>query len=449
MAQHVPLQPGGVSIAGGTYRSGLQFADRSFAPKLLSVYGAENYAYFIEMIGKKEKTDNIAFYHYENRGRLHLAMQVASITGGGSAGVAAVVTFAAGSHFSSGTQSPVRVGEVVEISASGILGKVTAVNKSVASAHTATVVPIRVTDTFAPAANDWLYFHGVGYAGENSGIVENQQNLVRQVPNTVNEFRDDFKITDKAMMEKLEFEVDGQRFFKYKATKDIDKRFVNNVDHLLTFGVQNTNTALITNGALGSLGIIPQIVSGGSTLGYSAGSLAITDYQAITRALLFNGAASEVHGLVDVYQYQETMRSLFALYPQGAVLWDSVGGSAEAAAKYGFKSLEIDGFNFHWRKHLPFSPEAKYGVAPATASAYKNYGLFIPQGQFRDPVTGTERPTITVMYQEIPNIGEINAYETGGLSASNKTTDQNLVITMVTHKGIRLSAANQCVILDA
>lgn len=404
---------------------------------------------FIEGLGKKEKTENITFYHYETRGRLHSAMQVASVVGGASAGVVATVTFSAGSHFNSGTQSPIRVGEVVEISATGIFGKVTAVNKSTPSAHTATIYPLRVTEAFLPAANDWLLFRGVTEAGEKSGKTDNIQQLVRQVSNTCTEIREDFEITDKAAMERVEFEVDGQHFFKYKGSKDADKRFLNNQDFKLTFGVNLTNTANLTNGSLGTLGLIPQVVAGGSTLGYSAGSLAITDFQAATRALTFNGAKSEIHHLVDVYGFQEIQSKLFALYPSGAVLWDSVGGSAEAAAKYGFKSLDIDGFTFHWKKHLPFSPEAVYGVAPAATPFYKNYGIMIPQGTYRDPIKGKDSSTITVMYQDIPNAGEILAYESGGLAQSNKTTDMNLVITMITHKGLRLSAANQCVILEA
>ena len=447
MAAHAPLQPAGISVSGGTFRSALQFADRSFKEQLMEVYGKENYLYLMELLGNKEVTTNHDFYHYETRGKLHSAVQVASIAPvSPTAGVSVTVTIAAGSHHNSGTQSPLRVGEVLEVSASGVQGKILTVNKAADGAHTATVPPLHPTDTFAPAANDWLLFKGAVDMGEKSGKVDNIQNLVRKVENTVTEIREDFEITDKAAMERVEFSVDGQKYFKYKGTKDAEKRFLNNVENKLVFGVNVTNTN-ITNGTEGTLGLIPQVASGGSDLGYTAGSMAITDFQSATRQLNFNGAPAEIHHLSDVYQNQEIQRLLFGTYDQGAVLWESVGGSAVAAAKYGFSSLAIDGYNFHFKKYAPFSPEAMYGVAPAVASAYKNYGLLIPQGSHRDPRTSAVRPMLTIMYQNTPD-GEILSMESGGFAQSNRTPDMTLVNTLVTYKGLRLAAANQCIILQ-
>lgn len=451
MAAHAPLQPAGVNASSMNlaFITGLQVQDRSFLPDLIDVYGNQNYTHLLEMLGQKEEVTNQAFYHYETRGKLHAAIQVSGATTPASptAGQSVTVTLASGSHFSSGTQSPIRVGEVVTVSASGVQAKCTAVNKVTASAHTATFAPLRTTDVFAPAANDWLLFDGVTEAGEASDAVENIQNLTRKVTNTITEIREDFKITDKAAMERLEWAVDGVRYYKYKGTKDAEKRFLNNVEGKLVFGVNVTNTTASAT-SLGTLGLIPQIASGGSDLPYTAGSLAITDYQSVVRQMDFNGAPSELHQLSDPYQYQEIMRTLFALYPSGAVLWDSVGGSAEAAAKYGFKSLQIENYNIHFKKYAPFSPEWKYGVAPATASAYKNYGIIIPQGMHTDPRTSEIKPVISVVWQSIPNAGEFNAYESGGLALQNKTTKQELINTIITHKGLRLRAANQCVILN-
>lgn len=451
MAAHQPTIPSSVSIAGGTklaFLSSLQVQDRSFLKDLLEVYGPESYLYLMELLGKKSKVENETFYHYQRKGKRFIAVQVASKTGGASAGVDCVVTIASGSHQNSGAESPLRVGEVVEISASGIMGKITAIDKSVASAHTATIKPLRTAETFGPANNDYLLFKGLQDVGEASSAFESQQSGSTKISNTVTQIREDYKITDKAAMEALEWEVDGQKYYKYKGTKDAEIYFLNSVEDKLVFGVDVTNTGITVNGTNGSKGLVTQITAGGSDLGYTAGSLAITDFQSITRQLTFNGAAAEIHHLTDIYQYQEIMRSLFALYPQGAVLWDSVGGSEEAAAKYGFKSLNIEGFNFHWKKYAPFSPEWKYGVTPGTASNYKNYGLVIPVGGMRDPESGNTVSTFDICYQDIPNAGEINAYEWGGLARQNKNGDQVLYNTFITHKGLRLRAANQCVILN-
>lgn len=431
-----------------SFLSALQIQDRSFLPDLLEIYGPESYLYLMELLGKKTKVENESFYHYQNKGKRFIAVQVASHTGGLSAGVTAVCTIAAASHQNSGTESPLRIGEVVEISANGIMGKITAIDKSTPSAHTATITPLRSTETFAPANNDYLLFKGLQDVGEASDAFEGQQRGSSKITNTVTQIREDYKITDKAAMETIEWSFQGQKYYRYKGTKDAEIYFLNSVEDKMVFGVDVTTAALTAAGTSGSKGLITQITSGGSDLGYTAGSMAVTDFQSITRQLTFNGAGSEVHHLCDIYQFQEIQNFLFGKFTNGAVLWDSVGGSSEAAAKYGFKSLEIDGFNFHWKKYAPFSPEWKYGVAPASASNYKNYGLVIPVGGMRDPESGSIVPTFEVCYTDIPNAGEINAYEYGGLAKTNKTGKQELRNVFITHKGLRLRAANQCVIMN-
>jgi hypothetical protein len=208
------------------------------------------------------------------------------------------------------------------------------------------------------------------------------------------------------------------------------------------------NVATFTaTGTVGTTGVIPQVQAGGSTLTYTAGSLnAITDVQAVTRDLQFNGAASEVHWLCDVYQHQELQSKLFTQYNQGAILWGSAGGSNEVAAKLGFSSYYIDGFNFHFKKYDNFQPEKIYGVAPATYK-YKNYGLIIPQGFGNDPVSMQSTPTISLRYQEVPGKGEIHAYETGGLAGTPTSNKQDLHNVIIGHYGVQVAAANQCVIL--
>lgn len=451
MPAHAPTIPtASAQGANKAFLSALQILDRSYTPELIQKYGAEQYTFMLDMIGNKVKTENGSFYHYEKQKR-HQAVQVASITGGGSAGVAAVVTLAAGSHFDSGTKSPIRVGEVVMWSDNGRLGKITAINTSVAGAHTATVAPLKSTEQFNPGANDWLMFQGLQHVGEASDVFAALQPRVDKVTGTVSEIREDYEITDKAAMEKIEWQdpTSGQFYYRYFGTNEADKRFLNNRELQLMFSVGVTNTAITANGTVGTLGVIEQIKAGGNTLTYTPGSMdGIVDAQKITRELEFNGANPEIHALLDTYQYQEFQRELFGQYPNGSILWASAGGSAEVAAKLGFSSYSIDGFTFHFKKYAGFSPEKMFGVVP-TDWAYRNYGLFIPQGFNTDPSSGQSLPTIALRYQEIPGIGELNAYEWGGLASTNKTGVQKLYNTIVGHYGVQVQAANQCVILSA
>lgn len=450
MAAHVPAQPTNVALVGGVTKSfvtAMQAADRSFTPELIEKYGNENYVFLLDMLGAKLKTENVEYYHYEKR-RSQSAMQVASISPASpGAGVDVTVTFAAGSHSDSGTKSPIRAEEVVQISASGILGKVISVSTTTPSAHTAVVRPIKAAEAFAPAANDYLFLLGAWHVGENSDKISSRMPIVDKVFNYCTEIRDDFQITDKAAMERIEYSVDGQQNYRYIGTSEMEKRWLNTQEYLTVFSGLITNTN-ITNGSKGTKGLIDQVVGGGSDLAYTAGSMGVTNFQAVTRELTFNGAGAELHHLADMYQFQEIQRTLFALYPNGAVQWGSVGGSAEVAAKYGFNSFTIDGFTFHFKKYAPFSPEWTFGVSPATAPNYRNYGLIIPQG-FATQLNGTKLPAICLRYQEIPNAGEISAYETGGLALANKTPKQELWNHMVAHRGVQVAGANQCVIFQA
>jgi hypothetical protein len=450
MSAHTPSQPGGVSIAGGTnlaFLSSLNVKDRSFDPKLMEVYGSESYMYFMEKIGRKKKVENQEFYHYEVGGKLYPAVQVASVSGGGSAGVVATVTIASGSHRNSGAESPLRVGENVEIMASGIIGKITAINKSVAGAHTATIYPLLATDTFNPAASDWLLFKGLQDVGEASDTYEGIQNTTRKVTNTTTQIREDYPITDLAAMERVEWEVNGVPYFKYKGTRDTDKRFNGSIEDKLVFGVQITNTNLTSNGATGTKGAINQISSGGSSLQYTQGAMDISDYQAIARILDANGAPHSIHHLCDPFQFQEIQNSLFAKYPNGAIVWDTVGGSKEAAAKYGFAGLHLENYDWFWKKYAPFSPEWKYGIQ-ATSARYRHFGMIIPQGSHTDPKTSEVSPTFQICYQNIPNHGEYHIYEHGGLASRPTGGKQNIITTYVTNKGLQLKAANQCILFE-
>ena len=451
MPAHVANQPGLVATtANRSFISALQILDRSFTEKLVEKYGSENYTFLLDMLGRKVKTENRDFYHYERRKR-HAAVQVASITGGATAGADVVVTVIAGSHYDSGTKSPGRVGEVVMWANTGALGKITSITTTTASAHTYTIKPLKSDVRINPAANDWLLFQGLQHVGEASDVQASIQPLTDKISNSVTEIREDYHITDKAAMEKIEWAdpATGMRYYKYFGTSEAEKRFLNNRELLAMFSVDVTNSGITSNGTVGTKGILQQILAGGSELTYTGGSLnSVTDFQSVTRELDFNGANTEIHHLCDTYQHQEINAKLFTQYNQGAILYGSVGGSKEVSAQLGFSSYYIDGFNFHFKKYAGFQPEKMFGVVPSTYK-YKNYGLLIPQGFGTDPVTAQKLPTIALRYQEVKPGMELNAYEYGGLAETNKTAVQELRNVIVGHYGVQVQAANQCVIFRA
>ncbi len=448
MAIHTPAQPVGSSIVGGTnlrFLSNLAIQDRSFDPMLMEVYGKENYMYFMEKIGKARKTENETFYHYEVGGKLYPSVSVAS---GGSAtpGATATVVIAAESHRNSGAESPLRVGEVVEIMSSGIQGKILTINKGTPNAHSCTIAPLVATDAFNPAAAEVLLFKGLKHVGEASDTFEGIQNVTRKVTNTVTEIREDYTITDKAAMERIEWSVNGRNYFRYKGTKDTEKRFLNSIEDTLVFDNPVTNTTVTANGTKGTKGAINQISAGGSIIDYTVGAIDIPDFQTMVRIFDQNGAPAEIHHICDPLQFQEIQTSLFDKYPNGAILWDSVGGSEQAAAKYGFRSLSVENYNFHWKKYAPFSPAWKYGRLSGSAR-YNNYGIVIPMGAHTDPRTSEVSPTFEIRYQEIPGKGMVHAWETGALASTPTNGKLNVTNSYAAFRGLQLKAANQCVIL--
>lgn len=447
---HTPLQPAGVSYSQvpRSFITAFTMQDRSFLKELDYIYGKEDYTWFLGSMGKKTKVTNNEFYHWETRSRLHANVQVASYTGFAGAGANGTVTIASGSHLISGTKSPGRVDEVVENPRTGTFGKITNIDISTPSAHIYTIEPLRSTDTFSMNNNDYLVLRGRTDIGAASNVGASQANPARKVTNTITQIRDDFKIEDMAAAEQVEFEVDGKPSYSYKGIQETEKRFRNVEEWRLIFGVDVTNTAITANGTAGTLGLIPQIQSRGGQIQSAAGSFDMLRFQQISREMDFNGVGSEIQLLQDVYHFQEVQNNLFTKYDQGAILWGSVGGSAEVAAKYGFQSLTLEGRSVHFKKYLNFNVERTHGIVPNSAY-YRHFSMVLPTGNVRDPKEGVSKPIIEICYQDVPNHGEYNIYDHGGLARNNKTGEQVLIVTMITHKGLRLRGANQCLVVGA
>jgi hypothetical protein len=134
---------------------------------------------------------------------------------------------------------------------------------------------------------------------------------------------------------------------------------------------------------------------------------------------------------------------LFGKYNAGAISYASVGGTEKAAVSYGFKSFNIKGSNLHFWVYGNFSIPTVYGLMPTLGSARSNYGLVIPQGVTPDAKSGTLRPNLQWVYQEVTPGMRFHTYESGGLANANKTTTMNLVLTQICYVGGRTFAPQQ------
>lgn len=437
------LQPGNVQPTGGQvarqFVSDLSILKPQYYDKFIEKYGSQNYTQLLEALGMKATVPSREFFHFETKGKLHSAVQ---LDGGALVNVAAgaPVDVAISSSFVDSGRSPLRVGEVVENAATGVQYKITAV-------ASATACTIRPLDSAIDANTDLganstahLLFRGLTEAGEASTKFNSLTGLTERKTFYTTEIREDFSITDRAKIEELYFEVNGQAYYTYKGLDEAVRRFMNNKEFKLMFGKPTNNIS----GTVGTTGLVPQIEAGGQTYQWNASSSGFTidDFHALARLADFNGGSSEYHFLMDSYLRTVVDDALFNKYTNGAIQWAAVGGSNEVAIKYGFDSLKIDGTTFHLKKYLPFNAEAVYGVAPST-EYYKNSGILIPVKDGRDAQTGDKIPSLRIVYNEVEAGKEIKVWETGALAKVPTSDKMELNVHHMAYCGIQVFAANQ------
>jgi hypothetical protein len=428
--------------------SDLSILKPQYYNKFISKYGSQNYTMLLEMLGFKGQVKSNVIRHFEDLGKMHQAVQVASNATSSTNGDAVTFTLTAGSHYGSPTanKSAIRVGEIIEVASTGIQGKVISVDKTTSpTAHQVVVRPLSSSQRFQSAAvagrldaNEWILFRGQAAVGEASSKGDALIPRVEEVVNYVSEIREDWRVTDRAMIEEIWFAEN----YSYKGLDEAVKRFMNNKEFTLMFGNNITNTAASST-SNNTIGLLNQIENRGTGVSYTAGSLDRAKLHEVTRALDFNGGSMENHLLSDVFLRQELDDELFDLYDAGAILWGTVGGSKEAAAMYGFGSITMDGYTFHIKKYLPFSPEAVYGATP-TDHQYKNYGIVVPMSQGRDPQSGERYNSIEITYNNV-NGKDLHVWETGAFAKSPTSDTAELNVHHLCYAGLRVFGANRFV----
>ena len=293
------LQPGNVLPTSGQvnrqFVSDLSILKPQYYDKFIEKYGSQNYTQLLEALGMKATVPSREFFHFETKGKLHSAVQ---LSGGALASVAAgaAIDVTIASSYVDGGKSPLRVGEVVENAATGVQYKITAV----ASATVCTIKPLLSTvdanDDLGASSTAFLLFRGITEAGEASSKFNSLTGLTEKKTFYTTEIREDFSITDRAKIEELYFEVNGQAYYTYKGLDEAVRRFMNNKEFKLMFGSAADNIT----GTVGATGLIPQIKAGGQNYQWGGdSSFTIADFHAIARLADFNGGASEYHMLVD------------------------------------------------------------------------------------------------------------------------------------------------------
>ncbi len=221
--------------------------------------------------------------------------------------------------------------------------------------------------------------------------------------NYATQHRIDSKFTDLSLAERIDFEIDGQHYYKYKQMKDDNLRFrqekeLRLMDSELTDNLDYTES--------GSAGTIQQVTA---------------------------------NGISDTDQDIEIQLALGNEFNNGAMVFQ------QDTLRRGFKTYEPMLRKFSWTRYTPFSERKFYGSS-AVGTTRNNFGLLIPKGKGSDAVTSQIVPQFCERYQLI-NGKRLVMAETGGLSDNGKTAKNDLTVYQQEYSGIQLFGANQYLIL--
>lgn len=428
--------------------------DRSFLKDLIRKFGAENYGLWNLLMGRTGEyvtTENKQYYHYEKR-ELQPSVTVANTVSATGAGndITILVSNAVGNYYVDGT-CPARIGEEVNIESSNILCTITAIPVTTANAWQVTLTPNNTSETIASVggasllAGELISFRGRMNVGEASTTGTGLYPVYDKIYNTTTEQRDDFTVTDFALIEKQEvFTVNGQQYYTPLALDDMNRRFMNQ----MFWAVLESNGANnLGNGTYGTIGVQPRVEASGSTIYYQGGNPQISDFQTLSRALNFYGSPGDYHLLFDFYSKQSITNTLFQTFKQtfNLVNWESVGGSKEAAVAYGFDYYRDNNINFFMGLNPLYNPEMilKRATAANLPSFYQNYGLCIPQRINQDVMQPeTSYPSFQIVFQMLDG-QRMKTWDYGAMAMRNQTGTMNYTISMESIWGVRVIAANQ------
>lgn len=425
-------------------------------PELFDRYGAENYGMLMDFMGEiggvmrsvTEKTTSTTrqFIHYE-KGRAFPSGLVNANVGSATNGAAITVTLAPGSYTNSGTESGFQQNVIGYIGSTGIKFQVGTVTRTT-NAFTVVLTPVNTGEKLASLgqastilATEALLLVGNQAAGEASGPMSSTNSLIYTLTNSTTEIRDDYPITDVAMMNSTTINFGGGSYSYYKLGQtELNKRYMYSLENGVIEGVNANN---LTNGSIGTTGTIPVVQASAPQITYTIGAMGLGDLQASARQMQFANVAGEVHFLQETNQQDDLDTLLFGKYDNGAIRYATVGGSEDIKVKYGFKSFNVKGLVQHYYVYKNFSPQNVYGVNPALGYARQNFALVIPQGVTPDAKDGTLRPNLQWVYQEVVPGMRFHTYTSGGLSPQNKTTTMNMVLTQIAYVGTRVICPQQ------
>lgn len=453
--------PGTVGYPSGlvmTIFNELNMVIPDFKAQLLAKYGNDSYMLVSQILTgaaiEDDSTTTQTFSHFE-RGRI-FGVGIVNANVSATAGATISITFKSPDSYNdgaAGTQSPFLNNQTVKLRSNGRKARIQNISRSSPGAFTADLVPLgsyALNSGSAASgfllANEALETYGNQLAGEASDSQGTQQPKLYRYDNTATVCRASVKASDLASMNKTQVDFgDGNNYLPFLAVKVMNQQMLYNIEDAVLEGVPYANIS----GTTGTIGCIPEVVSRGTEVDYVQNNFQISDFQALTRVLDYNGGPREYHGLQDILQRQDINNLLFGKYPNGMISYGSVGASQEAAVSYGFQSFSTDTYTFHFHRYKGFTPQSVFGYTPTVGDYRQYFGLFIPQGEVQDAKLNVSRPRFQWVYwrnPELPAGTKIYSWSLGFTQAT-KTSEASNKFETIAYVGSRVTCAEQFAIL--
>jgi len=454
-------QPGSIAYPSGITTAvfnDLNFVIPDYIPGLIAKYGNSSYMLAMEILGntnvEQVNTTTNTFSHFE-KGRIYGSGLVANNVTSNVPGAAINITLKSPESYNNGatgTQSPFLLNQTVKIRSNGRKFKVTNITRTT-GAFVIEATPLGsytlITGNTGTTLNagEGLETFGNQLAGQSSDSQGTQQQKLYRYDNTATVLRASVKASDLAGMNKTQIDFGNGNFYEpYLAVKAMNTQMMSNIEDAVMEGVPYGNTA---DGAVGTVGVLPDVEARGSEIDYITGMFAIGDFQNLTNVLDANGGPREYHFLQDLLQRQDINNLLFGIYKNGAISYGSVGGSMMDSVTYGFNGFSTDTFDFHFHRYKGFTAQAVFGYVPTQGDYRANFGFAVPQGMTQDAKDSSTRPYMQWVYQQNPDIPagqRIYSWELGYTKAT-KTTEASNKYEQIAYVGSRVTAAEQFAIL--
>lgn len=409
--------------------------------EIVTKFGFVPYLGLNELAGNEEKSDNKQVKWYEEHGRV-LSFVTANATVSGSAGAAITVTVGAGNYWSSGTLSMPSNGMIFRNAQTGVLSRVSGVNRNTANAHTFVLTPINTALAASVTAGDELLSLGFFQVGAASDVTETQIPTVDKYSNYNTELRWDTTLDDLALMERIEFACNGKHtWYTFQQQKDELRQFIQREYNLMN----TTQANNLGYNEEGSDGLLAQVAANGQTLNYSQFGTQTVMAQ-VDRMLSAVGAPGEYDVLAAKLPFQDMQNSIANEINNGAIIY--ADGTPQAAGydiKKNFKSIEMYARKLNLTNYQIFDEQFMFGASGTGVQS--NLALWVPRGKTsglgQDQKTQVTVPRMQLTYQQSAGNNKWHMWQSGGLADNPNGTIANKSYHNIAYFGIKVYGAIQ------